>query len=355
MPQPAGEYMLVPVRRRPQDGIGPKPFPDHDAKASRMSSRPWPALSLADAAKEPVVSNPYDVLGVAPTASADEIKKAYRRLARKLHPDLNPGDKTGEEKFKDVANAYRLLGDPDKRKRFDAGEIDETGAERPQHRYYRDYADADDSHAYASDAGFADYADGDDPFAELLRRSAQARANRRGQDLRYQLPITLAESIAGGSRRLTMPTGGVLDVTVPAGIVSGQTLRLKGKGAPGAGTGGPGDALIEVEVLPDPRFARDGDDITHEAPVSLAEAVLGGRIRVPTPTGEVAVAVPAGSNSGTTLRLKGQGAPRRGGGRGDEFVKLTIMLPKEPDPELKDFVSAWAAGKTFNPREEAAG
>jgi len=301
------------------------------------------------------VSNPYDVLGVAPTASVDEIKKAYRRLARKLHPDLNPGDKAGEEKFKEVANAWRLLGDPEKRKRFDAGEIDETGNARPQQRYYRDYAESGSADHYANDAGYADFADGDDPFADLLRRSAQARANRPGQDMHYRLPITFAESIAGATKRLTLPTGGMLDVTLPAGMVDGQTLRLKGKGAPGAGTGGPGDALIEVEVLPDPRFTRNGDDITFEAPISLTEVVLGGPIRVPTPTGDVTMTIPPGSNGGTTLRLKGKGAPHRGGGSGDQFVKLKIVLPKNPDPELKEFVSNWAAGKTFNPREESAG
>lgn len=127
------------------------------------------------------MSNPYADLGVDATAPIDEIKKAYRRLARKLHPDLNPGDKASEEKFKDVSNAYRLLSDPEKRRRFDAGEIDETGAERPQHNYYRDYADSDYGHNYSSDAGFSDFAEGDDPFAEILRRSAQARANRPGQ------------------------------------------------------------------------------------------------------------------------------------------------------------------------------
>lgn len=301
------------------------------------------------------MSNPYDVLGVSPTAPIDEIKKTYRRLARKLHPDLNPGDKAGEERFKEVANAWRLLSDPEKRRRFDAGEIDESGNERPQQRYYRDYADSEAAHHYASDAGYADFAKGDDAFAELLRRSAQARANRPGQDLHYRLPISFAESITGGVKRLTLPMGGELDVTLPAGMVDGQTLRLKGKGAPSAGTGGPGDALIEVAVLPDPRFTRHGDDITFEAPISLAEAVLGGKIRVPTPTGEVTMTVPPGSDSGTTLRLKGKGAPQRDGGSGNQFVKLKIVLPKPPDPELEEFVSNWAAGKTFNPREEAAG
>jgi DnaJ-class molecular chaperone len=184
-----------------------------------------------------------------------------------------------------------------------------------------------------------------------LRRSERARANRRGQDLHYRLPIEFVESITGANKRLTLPDGGTLDVTIPPGLVDGQILRLRGKGAPGAGTGGQGDALIEVEVLPDRRFTRDGDDIFLELPISLSEAVLGGRIRVPTPTGDVTMAVPKGSNTGTTMRLKGKGAPRRGGGHGDQFVKLKVVLPKSPDPELEAFVSNWDKGKAFNPRE----
>lgn len=298
--------------------------------------------------------NPYEVLGVAASASPAEIQSAYRKLAKKLHPDLNPGDKAAEEKFKEVAAAYDLLSDADKRKRFDSGEIDASGAERPQQRYYRDYASAEHGQAYSDGSGFADFMDGEDPFAELLRRTQHARANRRGEDMHYRLPIEFVESIAGASKRITLPDGGTLDVRIPPGMVDGQSLRLKGKGAPGTGKGGPGDALIEVEVLPDRRFTRDGDDISLEVPISLSEAVLGGKIPVATPTGTVTMSVPKGSNTGTTLRLKGKGAPRRGGGHGDQFVKLKVVLPKPPDPELEAFVAGWAKGKDFNPREERA-
>lgn len=296
--------------------------------------------------------SPYEVLGVAPAASSADIQKAYRQLAKKLHPDLNPGDKAAEEKFKEVAGAYDLLGDTEMRKRFDAGEIDATGAERPQQHFYRDFATSDQGHPYTGNSGFADFVDSDDAFAELLKRGERARANRRGRDLHYSLPIDFSESIKGASKRLTLPDGGTLDVTIPPGLVDGQILRLRGKGASGAGTGGPGDALIEVEVLPDRRFTREGDDISLELPVSLSEAVLGGRIRVPTPTGDVTMAVPKGSNTDTIMRLKGKGAPRRGGGHGDEFVRLKVVLPKGPDPKLEAFVSKWDKGKAFNPRED---
>jgi DnaJ-class molecular chaperone len=297
------------------------------------------------------VRNPYEVLGVASTASSADIQKVYRKLAKKLHPDLNPGDKVAEEKFKEVAGAYDLLGDAEKRKRFDAGEVDESGAERPQHHFYRDFATSDEGYPYTDNSGFADFMDRDDAFAELLKRSPRARANMRGEDLHYRLPIEFVESISGANKRLTLPDGGTLDVKIPPGLVDGQVLRLKGKGATGAGKGGPGAALIEVEVLPDHRFTRDGDDILLELPISLSEAVLGRRIRVPTPTGDVTMSVPKASNTGTTLRLKGKGAPHRGGGSGDEFVKLKVVLPKSPDPELEAFVSSWTKGKEFNPRE----
>lgn len=298
-----------------------------------------------------MAENPYDLLGVPPTASAAEIQKAYRTLAKTFHPDLNPGDKAAEDKFKDISAAYNLLGDAEKRKRFDAGEIDASGAERPQPRYYRDFADTAEGNPYASSAAYSDFMEDESGFAELLRRAQRAQANRRGEDMRYRLSIEFVEAITGANKRITLPDGGTLDVAIPPGMVDGQILRLKGKGMPGAEKGGPGDALIEVEILPDARFTREGDNITLELPISLSEAVLGGQIRVPTPTGDVTMSVPKGSNTGTTLRLRGKGAPRRDGGNGDELVKLKVVLPQPPDAELEAFVSGWAKGKDFNPRE----
>jgi DnaJ-class molecular chaperone len=297
------------------------------------------------------MTDPYDVLGVERSASLEDIRKAYRGLAKKLHPDLNPGNRQAEERFKEVASAYDILSDKDKRQRYDDGEIDATGAERPRQRYYKDFASQPDQ-PYANASGFADFADTNDILSEFLRQQAHARANARGPDLSYRLPVEFLDAVNGGTMRLDLPQGGTLDVRIPPGIADGQILRLRGKGAPGLGEGGPGDALVELSIKPHRFFTRQGDDIHVEVPVTLTEAVLGGRITVPTPSGPVTMTVPKHANTGTVLRLRGKGVARLGGGHGDEFVKLKLMLPDQPDPALESFLSNWEAGKTYDPRRD---
>ncbi|SFJ98090.1 DnaJ C-terminal domain-containing protein [Methylocapsa palsarum] len=289
--------------------------------------------------------DPYELLGVSKSASADELRKAYRQLAKKLHPDLNPGNREAEEKFKAVGSAYDLLSDPEKRARFDRGEIDASGAERPPQNYYRDYA-GDSAGRYQNDAGYADMMD-DDILSGLFRR---ARANAGGRDLRYKLPVEFLDAVNGATNRVALPDGSTLDVAVPPGTRDGQILRLRGKGEPGMGGGKPGDALVEIEVKPHRFFTREGDDIHLSLPIGLAEAVLGGEVRVPTTTGAVAMKVPKGSSTGAVLRLKGKGAARPDGGRGDQYVNLKVALPDKIDPELEEFMANWAAGKIQNPR-----
>ncbi len=302
-------------------------------------------------------ADPYTVLGVARDASQDAIRKAYRALAKKHHPDLNPGNKDAEERFKQISAAYDILGDAEKRARFDRGEIDASGAETPRQNYYRDFAEAGPgggAQRYESREGFADFAENDDIFAELFGRRAGgggAHIRMRGADLPFHLHVDFLDAVNGATRRLSLPDGSTLDVAIPAGIRDGQMLRLKGKGRPGIGGGPAGDALIEIEVVPHPVFRRDGDDIRIDLPVSLTEAVLGGRVDVPTPTGTVTMTIPKNSNSGTILRIRGKGVARRDGTRGDEYVTLSIQLPKTPDPELEKFAADWDGGKRYNPRE----
>ncbi len=303
-------------------------------------------------------ANPYQVLGVKPDASQENIRAAYRKLAKKLHPDLNPGNKDAEERFKEISGAYDLLGDPEKRARFDRGEIDASGAERPQQTYYRDFAQrpgaaSGGARRYESTEGFADFAESDDILAELFGRSHGGKAGirMRGPDIPFHLHVDFLDAVNGATRRLALPDGSTLDVTIPPGIRNGQILRLKGKGRPGLGGGPSGDALIEIEIVPHPSFTRQGDDIRLDLPISLSEAVLGGRVDVPTPTGPVTMTIPKGSNSGTVLRIRGKGVGRRDGMRGDEYVTLTIVLPRTLDPALESFISGWEAGRRFNPRE----
>jgi len=293
-----------------------------------------------------LAADPYTVLGVKKDASQDDIQKAYRRLAKKLHPDLNPGNKQAEEQFKEVSAAYDLLGDAEKRARFDRGEIDASGVERPRHRYYRDYSEAN---PYTSDAGFEDFAGADDILSQFFGRGGRANLRMRGSDVHYRLSLEFLDAINGGKQHITLPDGSVLDVSIPPGTLDGQVLRLRGKGRTGINGGPPGDALVEIEVRPHRIFTRKGDDIHVELPISLSEAVLGGKIKVPTPSGPVTMTVPKWTNSGAVLRLKGKGAPRPDGTGGDELVTLRVMLPEKPDPELEKFVAQWRGA--YSPRQ----
>lgn len=293
------------------------------------------------------MKDPYGVLGVPKNASADEIRKAYRKLAKTLHPDLNPGNKDAETRFKEASAAYDLLSDSEKRRRFDAGEIDASGAERPRQPYYRDFAGAGDERYYSS-SGFADFGDADDILQELFARGG---ARRRGGDLHFRLRVDFLAAVNGANERVTLPDGRVVDVVIPAGIEDGQILRLKGKGEPAPAPGEAGDALIEIMVAPHPLFTRRGDDILIDLPITLSEAVLGAKVRIPTPSGAVMLSVPKTSNAGAVLRLKGKGVRRPSGGAGDALVMLKVVLPRVAEPELEAFAASWG-GKDYDPRKD---
>ncbi len=297
--------------------------------------------------------DPYTVLGVARDANAETIRKAYRDLVKRYHPDKNPDDPKAEERFKEIGLAWDILGDADKRKRFDRGEIDASGAETPSFRGggfgggFHGSGAGGFGQGGAGTAGSAE--DISDIFAELFgqrRGGGRSGFSARGRDSRYELTVAFAEAALGAKKRVTMPDGKTLDIAIPEGVKDGQTLRLKGKGQRGVGDGPPGDALITVTVAPDPRFERRGDDIYCDLPVSLDEAVLGAKVSVPTLTGPVSLTIPPGSNSGRVLRLRGKGIKG-----GHQMVRLVVTLPDTPDDELKQFLEGWRQRHGYNPRD----
>ncbi|MBW4022039.1 MAG: J domain-containing protein [Proteobacteria bacterium] len=298
----------------------------------------------------------YTTLGVPRDASAEDIRKAYRGLAKKHHPDLNPGNKAAEEKFKAIASAYDILSDPERRGRYDRGEIDATGAEAPPERpSYRGYAEGAPGSRYRQSSGAGPAMGGEDLgdlFEDLFAgvRERQGNAPRRGRDHGYMLTVEFLDAVTGATRRLSLPDGKGLDVRIPPGIEDGQTMRLKGQGSPGLNGGPAGDALIEIHINPHRYFRREGRDVHVELPVTVSEAVLGGKIAVPTPTGQVTMTVPPRSDSGTVLRLRGRGVAAHGGQpAGDEFVTLKVVLGNADDA-LETFLRGWSAGAAYDPR-----
>jgi DnaJ-class molecular chaperone len=298
------------------------------------------------------MKDPYETLGVARDASADDIRKAYRKLAKKHHPDLNPGDKAAEAAFKDVGAANDLLSDPEKRARFDRGEIDAAGDPKQERPTYRSYADAGFAGGrYGGSAG-SDTAEFGDIFADLFTQAR--RGPHRGRDLQYGLAVDFLDAIRGAQQRLTLPDGRTLDVRVPPGMEDGQTLRLRGQGEEGTNGGPAGDALITVQVFPHPFFRREGNDIHLDLPVTLKEAVLGGRVSVPTVSGTVAMTIPRRSDTGAVLRLRGRGVPAHGSRpAGDQLVTLKVVLP-DVDDTLEKLLQDWKPAREIDPRRSMA-
>lgn len=310
-----------------------------------------------------MAQDPYAALGLSKNATADEIKKAYRKIARTNHPDLNPDNPAAEERFKDAGSAHDLLKDPVQRRRFDAGEIDATGVEQAPRGYYRDEARRPDNpytqNRRASDGDpFGEGFDADDFFANFAcSRGAgpggdygrAAPGDRPGQDMQYRFTVPFLDAARGAKTRITLPNGNALEIAIPEGARDGQTLRLRGKGELGFGAGPPGDAYITLDVTPNPEFERDGDDIIVILPISIDEAILGGKVPVNTVTGPVNVTVPPGANSGQVLRLKGRGVKGRSR-KGDQRITLRIVNPPRIDDKLKHFMEDWRANHAYNPR-----
>ncbi len=300
------------------------------------------------------MTDPYSVLGVPRTASEDDIRKAFRKLAKKHHPDLNPGDKAAEAKFKEISQANDLLSDPEKRRRFDAGEIDASGQEMPPRGFYRDQAGAG-GFKYERAGAHESFVDMGGIFSEMFgerRGFGGGGFDMGGMPVTYSLRVPFLVAARGGKQRVTLPDGKTLDIDVPEGMGDGQTLRLKGQGMPGTQGRPAGDAYVEIHVEPHAFFEARDNDIHVELPVTVTEAALGGKVRVPTVGGPVMLNVPAGSNSGTSLRLKGRGLlDRKSGQRGDQYVKLKVVLPEQPDDKLKEFLEGWEAGRAYDPRK----
>lgn len=300
------------------------------------------------------MQDPYSVLGVAKGASEAEIKKAFRALAKKHHPDTKGGDKAAQKKFQEISAAYDILGDKEKRAKFDRGEIDANGNPRydasgfERGPFGRGAGPQDFHYTWTNQGNTTEGFRPEDIFADLFGSGGRRRAQaRRGEDYELAITVSFSEAALGAQRRVTLPDGRDLDVRIPTGLKDGQQIRLKGQGGQGVNGGPSGDILLSVAVAPHPYFTRDGNDIRLDLPITLKEALLGGKVTVPTLTGQVALTVPAGSNSGAVLRLKGKGIPGKAGG-GDQYVRLVVTLPEQPDAALKDFVTAWKAD--YDPR-----
>jgi DnaJ-class molecular chaperone len=314
------------------------------------------------------MKDPYEILGVPKTASEAEIKKAFRALAKKHHPDKHAGDAAAKKRFQEISGAYDILGDKDKRAQFDQGAIGADGNPRgfdPRAGGFRQgnpFGGGGFGGAGPGPGGrefhfsFDDNPGGpagfEDIFADLMgggrRGSRQARA-AKGEDFAAAVTVSFDESVSGGTRRVVLQNGEQIDVKIPAGVKDGQTIRVKGRGGVGRGGGPNGDILLTVSVAAHPWMTREGNDIRMDLPVTLKEAVLGAKVPVPTLTGTVSLTVPPNANTGTILRLKGKGIAAHGAAvAGDLYVRLVISLPDKPDESLRNFLEGWPGD--YDPR-----
>jgi DnaJ-class molecular chaperone len=326
--------------------------------------------------------DPYEVLGVKKNADAAAIKSAFRKLAKKLHPDANKNDPKAAQRFAEINSAYEILGEEDKRKAYDRGEIDAEG--KPKFRGFEGFGPGSDfgrgGGRGGPDINFEHFSFGPEGvrrsagpggsssnfddllsgmfggFANAPRGRGRGRAGfapegmeSAGHDVAAEVMISLTEAAKGTTRRVQLPTGKELDVKIPAGLGEGRQIRLKGQGLPG--TGGVGDVLITVKVAPHPYFVRAGDNLRVDMPITLYEAVLGGKVRVPTLDGAVELNVPAGTSSGRTFRIAGKGMPAKAKA-GDLYATVRIALPDRMDPELEELMRKWLHQRPYDPRKD---
>jgi len=301
--------------------------------------------------------NPYVILGVKENATQEQIKKAYRGLAKKHHPDLNPGNKQNEAKFKEISHAYDQIGTPEARAKFDRGETDENAFNQGrQNKEWSSYYNTQQNSGRYSQS-FADSFGDEDLFEQIFGRSRSGKGSRTrphvNEDIHYQMNITFRESILGAEKVITLANGKNLSIKIPAGIENGKKLRFKGQGNQDYTDAPAGDAYIQINVQEEKGWTRKGDDIEMELPVSFFEAVLGAEVSVPTLHGQVMLKIPSGVSTGTKMRIKGKGVLTEGR-QGNQIVHLKVMAPKNPDHELMEELRKLQSRFSYNPRESNA-